>query len=129
MISSIALNYIVLCFYTYSVKKDSFITVNIPIQEERKESLKCCLFGGNRGWWWKNHKILTRINKIEVSSRGLLSLFPVLLCFSPSTTSTVFSPVPPCVQTVVQDRPIWIYWFLHKLITLKQEYIRLNFYP
>lgn len=39
-----------------------------------------------------------------------------------SATSRVFSQILPSAQTAVQDRRLWLYGVLQKLITLKQEY-------
>lgn len=62
IMSYIALNYIMMCFYTYSVKKIALYSKYTNLK--RKERLTCCFFGQNREWWWKNHRISTRINKI-----------------------------------------------------------------
>lgn len=63
-------------------KKKSFIIVNIPIQEERKESLKCCLFGGKKvvDSYYNSYRIPTRINKYKFLPEwySLSSLFFLL---------------------------------------------------
>lgn len=84
---------------------------------------------GKTGEWEKNHRIPTRINKILIPSRVWLCFFHVLSYLQPLNhqQSRGLSHILPSVQTAVQDRLFWIYWFLHKLITPQPEYIRLNY--
>lgn len=125
--SYVALNYLVIRFYTYSVKKNSFI---IEIYQFRKREISIKVFfnlGKTEGGDERITEFLLELTRFKFHlERACLSSMLLLLPFSPPHEQGILSFLP-SVQTAVQDRLFWIYWFIHKLITLQQEYSRLNY--